>query len=144
MVELTEKQIQFYLKQYLPIIRKDFITLIINEDGALIAFGIIMPSLSKALQKANGSLLPFGFIHLFVNMRKNNIGELWLIGVRPDYQGKGINALLMEEANKAYIKNKIFTVESNPELEDNKQVQSLWNYYNALQHKRRRCYIKFL
>lgn len=144
MVELTEKQIQFYIKQYLPIIRKDFISLIINESGALIAFGIIMPSLSKALQKANGRLFPFGFLHLFVSMRKNNMGELWLIAVRPDYQGKGINALLMEEANKAYIKNKIFTVETNPELEDNKQIQSLWDYYDAFQHKRRRCYIKYL
>lgn len=144
MVELTEKQIQFYIKQYLPIIRKDFISLVINEDGALIGFGIIMPSLSKALQKANGHLFPIGFIHLFMDMRKNNMGELCLIGVHPDYQGKGINALLMEEANKAYIKNKIFTVESNPELEDNKQIQSLWNYYNASQHKRRRCYIKYL
>lgn len=144
MVELTERQIQFYIKQYLPIIRKDFITLIINESGALIAFGIIMPSLSKALQKAKGNLFPFGFIHLFMSMRKNNMGELWLIAVRPDYQGKGINALLMVEANKAYIKNKIFNVESNPELEGNKQIQSLWNYYNAHLHKQRRCYIKHL
>lgn len=144
MVKLTEKQIQFYIKQYLPIIRKDFISLVINEDEELIGFGIIMPSLSKALQKANGSLFPLGFLHLFMDMRKNNMGELCLIGVRPDYQGKGINALLMEEANKAYIRNKIFTIESNPELEDNKRVQSLWDYYHAIQHKRRRCYIKYL
>ena len=144
MVKLTEKQIQFYIKQYLPIIRKDFISLVINEDEELIGFGIIMPSLSKALQKAKGSLFPLGFLHLFMDMRKNNMGELCLIGVRPDYQGKGINALLMEEANKAYIRNKIFTIESNPELEDNKRVQSLWDYYHAIQHKRRRCYIKYL
>ena len=142
MVELTEKQIQFYIRQYLPIIRKDFITLVVNETGALIAFGITMPSLSKALQKANGSLFPFGFLHLFMDMRKNNMGELCLVGVRPDYQGKGINALLLEEVNKSYIQNKIKVVESNPELEDNRQVQSLWDYYEARQHKRRRCYIK--
>ncbi len=144
MVELTEKQIQYYIKQYLPLIRKDFISLVIDESGALIAFGISMPSLSKALQKANGSLFPFGFLHVFMDMRKNNAGELCLIGVRPDYQGKGISVLLMEEANKAYIKNKIHIVESNPELEDNKQVQSLWDYYESQQHKRRRCYIKQL
>ncbi|HPI81308.1 MAG TPA: GNAT family N-acetyltransferase, partial [Cyclobacteriaceae bacterium] len=130
------------IRQYLPIIRKDFITLVVNETGALIAFGITMPSLSKALQKANGSLFPFGFLHLFMDMRKNNMGELCLVGVRPDYQGKGINALLLEEVNKSYIQNKIKVVESNPELEDNRQVQSLWDYYEARQHKRRRCYIK--
>lgn len=144
MVELTERQIQYYIKRYLPLIRKDFIILVVNETGLLIAFGVIMPSLSKAMQKANGSLFPLGFLHLFMDMRKNNTGELCLIGVRPDYQGKGINVLLMEEANKAYIRNKIYTVESNPELEDNKQVQSLWEYYKAKQHKRRRCYIKYL
>lgn len=144
MVELTERQIQYYIKRYLPLIRKDFVSLVVNETGTLIAFGIIMPSLAKAMQKANGSLFPFGFLHLFMDMRKNNTGELCLIGVRPDYQGKGINVLLMEEATKAYIQNNIYTVESNPELEDNKQIQSLWNYYEAHQHKRRRCYIKYL
>lgn len=144
MVELTEKQIKYYIKRYLPIIRKDFISLLIAEDGSLIGFGIIMPSLAKALQKANGSLFPLGFLHIFMDIRKNDVGELCLIGIRPDYQGKGINALLMEAANKAYIQNKIYTVESNPELEDNKQVQSLWDYYEAHQHKRRRCYIKYL
>lgn len=144
MVELTEKQIQYYIKRYLPLIRKDFISLVINEDGTLIGFGIIMPSLAKALQKANGSLFPLGFLHIFMDLRKNDVGELFLIGIRPDYQGKGINALLMEAANKAYIQNKIYTVESNPELEDNKQIQSLWDYYEAHQHKRRRCYIKYL
>lgn len=144
MVELTERQIQYYIKRYLPLIRKDFISLVVNDDGALIGFGIIMPSLSKALQKANGSLFPLGFLHLFLDIRKNSVGELCLIAIRPDYQGKGINALLMEAANKAYIQNKIYTVESNPELEDNKQIQSLWDYYAAHQHKRRRCYIKYL
>lgn len=144
MVELTERQIQYYIKLYLPFIRKDFISLVVNEAGTLIAFGIIMPSLSKAMQKASGSLFPFGFLHLFMDMRKNNTGELCLVGVRPDYQGKGINVLLMEAANKAYIQNNIYTVESNPELEDNKQIQSLWDYYKVRQHKRRRCYIKYL
>ncbi|HNU59468.1 MAG TPA: GNAT family N-acetyltransferase [Aquaticitalea sp.] len=144
MVELTEKQIEYYIKRYLPLIRKDFISLVVMDDGTLIAFGIVMPSLSKAMQKANGSLFPFAFMHLFMDMRQNDTGELCLIAVRPDYQGKGINALLMEEANKVFIQNKIFTAESNPELEDNKQIQSLWDYYKAQQHKRRRCYLKYL
>ncbi|HEY5690177.1 MAG TPA: GNAT family N-acetyltransferase [Cyclobacteriaceae bacterium] len=144
MVALTKRQIQYYIKRYLPLIRKEYISLVVDQKGVLIAFGIAMPSLSKALQKAKGSLFPFGFIHVFMDMRNTTVGELCLIAVRPDYQGKGINALLMEEANKAYIRNKIFTVESNPELEDNKRIRSLWSYYKAEQHKRRRCYIKLL
>lgn len=144
MVPLTEKQIQYYTKRYLSFIRKDYVSLVVDSCGTLIAFGITMPSLSKALQKANGTLFPFGLFHILKALRKNNTAELCLVAIRPDYQGKGVNALVMEEMNKAFNRNNITMAESNPELEDNKQVQSLWSYYEAEQHKRRRCYIKYL
>ena len=144
MVPLTEKQIQYYTKRYLSLIRNDYVSLVVDQEGTLIAFGITLPSLSKALQKANGTLFPFGIFHLMRALRKNNMAELCLVAIRPDYQGKGVNALLMEEINKAFTRNGIVTAESNPELEDNKQVQSLWSYYEARQHKRRRCYLKYL
>jgi hypothetical protein len=120
------------------------VSLVVDSCGTLIAFGITMPSLSKALQKANGTLFPFGLFHILKALRKNNTAELCLVAIRPDYQGKGVNALVMEEMNKAFNRNNITIAESNPELEDNKQVQSLWSYYEAEQHKRRRCYIKYL
>lgn len=144
MVPITEKQIQYYTKRYLPFLKKDFISLVIDRHGKLIAFCLTMPMLSKALQKANGSLFPFGFYHILKAMRKNTTSELCLIAVHPDYQGKGVNALLLEEINRAYIRNKITMAESNPELEDNTRVQSMWSYYEAQCHKRRRCYIKYL
>jgi GNAT superfamily N-acetyltransferase len=103
-----------------------------------------MPSLSLALQKAKGRLLPFGFIHILKALKKNTVGDLYLVAVRKDLQGKGVNALLMHELTEAYIKHGIKYAESNPELADNKQVQSLWEYYEAKQHKRRRCFIKHL
>lgn len=144
MVPLSEKQIQYYTKRYLSLIRNDYVSLVVDQEGTLIAFGITLPSLSRALQKANGTLFPFGIFHLMRALRKNNMAELCLVAIRPDYQGKGVNALLMEEINKAFTRNGIVTAESNPELEDNKQVQSLWLYYEARQHKRRRCYLKYL
>lgn len=143
-VPLTEKQIQYYIKRYLSFIRSDYVALVVDPDGALIAFGITLPSLSQALQKAKGSLLPFGFFHILKAMRKNNMAELCLVAIRPDFQGKGVNAIVMEEINKAFSRNNITMAESNPEMEDNKQVQSLWTYYETKQHKRRRCYIKYL
>jgi len=143
-VPLTQKQIDYYTKQYFSFIHPDFVSLILDGDDKLAAFGITMPSLSLALQKANGGLLPFGFIHILKALKKNNLGDLYLVAVRKDLQGKGVNAILMCELTKAYIKHGIEYAESNPELEDNAQVQSLWEYYEVQQHKRRRCFIKYL
>ncbi|HEY9490083.1 MAG TPA: hypothetical protein VIQ51_17225, partial [Chryseosolibacter sp.] len=143
-VLLTEKQIHYYIKRYLSFIHKDFVSLVVDQQGTLIALAITMPSLSRALQKANGKLFPFGLFHLTKALRKNNMAELCLVAIRPDFQGKGVNALLIEEINKAYIRNNITLAEANPELESNKRVQSLWTYYETRQHKRRRCYLKYL
>ena len=118
--------------------------MVLNEEGRLIAFAVSMPSLSKALQKAKGSLFPFGFAYILKAMNKNSLGDLYLVGVDKAYQGKGINAILMHELTKTFLKNKIEYAESNPELELNKSVQSIWQYYDATQHKRRRCFIKHI
>ena len=141
-VELTDKQIHYYTKQYFSFIRKDFISLVTDRQGKLAAFGITMPSLSDALQKARGSLFPFGFVHMLRALKKNTVGDMYLVAVRPDLQGKGVNAVLMREITRAYIKNGIRYAESNPELETNLAVQAIWKYYQAVNHKRRRCFIK--
>ncbi len=141
-VELTDKQIKYYTSQYFSFIRPDFVTLVTDWDGKLAAFGITMPSLSLALQKAKGRLLPLGFLYLLAALKKNSVGDMYLIAVRPDSQGKGVNAILMKEITGAYIRNGIQFAESNPELESNLQVQAIWKYYEALNHKRRRCFIK--
>jgi GNAT superfamily N-acetyltransferase len=143
-VELTEKQIKYYTKQYFSFIRTDFVTLVKDKEGNLAAFGITMPSLSVALQKANGSLFPFGFVHILKALKKNSIGDMYLVAVRHDLQGKGVTAVLINEIAKSYIRNGIQYAESNPELETNQQVQSFWKYFDAKNHKRRRCFIKNL
>lgn len=143
-VPLTGKQIGYYTKQYFSFIRPDFISLITDKHGCLVAFGITMPSLSRALQKAKGRLFPFGFIHLLRAIKENTMGDLYLVAVAKPLQGKGVNAVLMYELTKTYIKNGIQYAESNPELETNTHVQSMWQYYDVQQHKRRRCFIKYL
>ena len=144
MVTMTEKQIEYNTRKYLSFIRPDFVSLVLDKNDELAAFGITMPSLSLALQKAKGSLYPVGFIHILKAFRKNNFADLCLVAVRKDLQGKGVNAILMSELTKSYIKNGIEFAESNPELEENTKVQSIWEYYDTVQHKRRRCYIKYL
>jgi len=143
-VPLTEKQIQYYTKQYFSFVRPDFLPLIVDKTGKLVAFAVTMPSLSVALQKAKGSLLPFGVFHLLKALKKNEYGDLYLVAVKKELQGKGVNAILMHELAKVYLKNGIKYAESNPELESNTAVQSIWQYFESVQHKRRRCYIKHL
>jgi GNAT superfamily N-acetyltransferase len=143
-VPLTARQINYYTKQYFSFIRPDFVSLIVDVDGKLAAFGITMPSLSRALQKSGGKLFPFGFYHLLKALRKNNIADLLLVAVRKDLQGKGINAMIMHETLKAYIRSGIKVAEASHQLEGNTKVQALWDYFDAHVHKRRRCYIKYL
>ena len=118
--------------------------MIADKNDKIVSVGISMPSLSAALQKSKGKLFPLGFIHLLNALKKNEGIDMLIVGIRKDFQNKGVNAILINEMGKSYIRNNIRWAESNPELEDNTKVQSLWQYFDAVQHKRRRCYIKFL
>lgn len=142
-VPLTDKQIKYYIKQYLGFVSPDYTKIIIDENKKLAGFVIGMPSLTKALQKSRGKLFPFGFIHLLRAMGKSNkYIDLYLGAIRPDLQGKGADALLMTEITKSSIINKVISAETNIELETNVLVQSHWKYFDARQHKRRRCFRK--
>jgi GNAT superfamily N-acetyltransferase len=143
-VPLTEKQINKYIKQYFSMIRPDFVSLILDEQNKIAAFGITMPSLSKAFQKAKGKLFPFGLFHIMKALKKNDRVDLYLVAVRPNLQGKGVNSLLFNNLFNAYKSNNITKAETNPELENNIKVQAQWKFFDRRQHKRRRCYIKQL
>ncbi len=143
-VPLTERQIEYYIKLYFGLISLEFVPLVVDENDRLVAFGITMPSLSRALQKCAGRLFPFGFIHLLRALQKGDRADLYLVAVRSEYQGKGINAILMDAMYYVFARRGIVKVESNPELETNQNVQGQWKYYEKRQHKRRRCFIKYL
>ena len=140
---LSQRQIDYYVKMYIPLLRLENVALIVDQEDNLIAVGIAMPSLSKALQKSRGRLFPFGFIHLLKALKGKNDGvDLLLVAVRPDYQSKGVNALLFSNLIPVFIRNGYKFAESNPELEENEKVQSQWQYFEREQHKRRRAYTK--
>lgn len=144
--KMTQGQIDQYIKMYLPLIDLRMVSIIEDEEGKLIAAGISMPSLSEALQKAKGKMLPFGWYHLLkaLFIKKPKILDLLLVGVKPEYQSKGVNALLFYDLIPVYQQLGFEYGESNPELEDNKKVQSQWSVFNPEQHKRRRAYRKML
>jgi len=143
-VPLNDRQVESYTQQYFSFIKPEYVPLVANEEGKMVAFGITMPSLTRAMQKANGSLLPFGFIHLLRALKKNDRADLYLVVVKPEYQGKGVNAVLINRINEVFIQKGIRKVESNPELETNHLVQGQWKHFEKRQHKRRRSYIKYL
>ena len=143
---LTEKQIAYYVKMYIPMLRMDMITIIVREaDDAVVGFGITLPNLSRALQKAKGHLFPFGFIPLLRALKsKPKVVDLYLMGVLPEYQGKGVNALLFNDLIPVYIKLGVEYAETNPELEVNNAVQAQWDYFKSEHHKTRRAFKKEL
>ncbi len=143
-VELSEKQIDMYVKQYFGFIVPEYVPVVLDSKNKVAAFGIAMPSLSKALQRSNGHLFPFGFIRILRALKNNRNVDLYLTAVRPDMQNKGVNAILIHESNKVFNKNNIEKVETNRELEENSKVQAQWKFFENRQHKRRRCYKKVL
>lgn len=141
---LTQKQIDYYINMYIPMLRFDLVTLIVREeDDAVVGFGISLPSLSRALQKARGHLFPFGWIHLLKALKtKPKVVDLYLTGVLPEYQNKGVNALLFNDLIPVYRSVGAVYAESNPELETNNAVQAQWDYFKREHHKTRRAFIK--
>ncbi len=144
--ELSQKQIDQYIKMFLPFLDLKLISLITEADGRLIGVGISMPSLSRALQKAKGKLFPFGWFHLLKALKweKPKDLDLMLVAIKPEYQNKGVNSILFYDLLPIYIEEGYEYVETNVELETNTKVQSQWIYFERRQHKRRRCFKKEL
>ena len=143
--ELTQRQIDQYIKMYLPILDLRMLTLITDAEDRLVAVGISMPSLAQALQKSRGRLLPFGWFYLLKALffkRRAKMLDLLLVAVKPEYQNKGVNALLFSDLIPVYQKLGFEYAESNPELEMNDKVQAQWDYFRTEQHKRRRAFVK--
>ena len=139
---MTERQIDQYVNMYVPVLDLRMVSIVENEQNEIVAVGISMASLSEALQKAKGRLFPFGWYYLLKALlwKRPKMLDLLLVGVRPDYQNKGVNALLFTDLIPVYQQLGFEYAESNPELELNEKVQNQWQYFKTEQHKRRRCY----
>ena len=146
--ELSQKQIDQYIKMYLGMLDLNFVTIIEDwtyDDHRMVGIGITMPSLARALQKCHrGRMLPFGWWHLLraIKFHKTKIVDLLLIGIQPEYRSKGANALLFADLIPLYQKYGIEWGETQVEMEDNAGVQGQWGALNPILHKRRNCYIK--
>lgn len=140
--ELSDKQIDMYVDRYFPLIDLRMIPVVENEAGELVGVAITMGSLSDALRKSQGKLLPWGWLHLLkaLKWKHEEKAELLLVAVHPDYQGLGVNALFFCHLTPVFQELHYTWAETGPQLEDNVKVMSQWKFLNPSVGKRRRCY----
>ncbi|PQJ23044.1 GTP cyclohydrolase [Tenacibaculum sp. SG-28] len=139
-VPISEAQITYFKEKYISFINPEYIKFVIDKNKKLIAFAIVMPSFSEALQKANGKLFPFGIWHLLKARKKAKDVTFYLIGVDPEYQNRGVTALIFKEFYKTFSAKGIENCIRTPELAENTAIQNIWKEFHPVVHKRRRTY----
>ena len=141
-VPISESQIDYFKRKYISFINPQYIKFVMDENNKLIAFAIVMPSFSKALQKAKGRLFPLGLLRLLKARKYAKDVTFYLIGVHPDYQNKGVTAIIFDQFTTTFAKKGIVNCIRTPELEENESIRKIWDDFNPVTHKRRRTYRK--
>ena len=141
---MSDRQIKRYSAKFAPLVNPDLAFFIMDEHEEMVAMGVAAPSIASALQKSRGRYLPTGWIDLLKAFHKNDTIDLLLIAVRPDYQQKSVNAMILYNAMLGCHKLGIKEAETGPMLETNQKVQAQWKDFEIEQHKRRRCFVKKL
>jgi GNAT superfamily N-acetyltransferase len=145
MVALTPAQVDKYVKEFLPLINERTAVILLNEQEEVVAFGVVGPSISLAQRKSGGKMFPLGWFHLLKALKgKNDTLDMFLIAVHPSLQGKGLNAVVLTRLLKFAVEDGFKYAETGPTLEDNTNMLSHWRYFDVVQHKRRRAFIKEL
>ncbi len=139
-VPISDTQIEYFKKKYISFINPEFIKFVIDKEGKLVAFGIMMPSFSQALQKAKGKLFPFGVFHLLKAKKNAKTVTSYLIGVDPEYQNKGVTSIIFSDFTNSFNDLGVETIIRTPELEENTAIRKLWKNFDPVTHKRRRTY----
>lgn len=141
---LSERQMNTFINKYLRLIDLNLIPVILNDRQEVVGVAITMGSLSMAMQKAGGRLLPMGWYHLLkaLKWKREDHAEMLLIAVRPDYQGLGVNAMFFNDLIPIYNNYGFKWAETGPQLEDNVRELSQWKPLHPQFVKRRRCYKK--
>ena len=141
-VPLNKQQRDFYLNMFSSLIKASYVPMLVDSEQKLVGFCFSFPSLAVLFQEFNGRLFPFNFLRVLKALSCHDRVELGLVGIHSDYHRKGLPAILMESSFRAFRNYGVCNVETNPELATNISVQSFWKHFNAVQHKRRRCYRK--
>ena len=143
-VAISDVQKEYFKKKYISFINPEYIKFVLDKNDNLVAFAIVMPSFSQALQKAKGKLFPFGFWHLLQARKHSKDVVFYLIGVHPEYQNKGVHAILFKEMHTTFTEKGIQNCIRTPELEENHAIHNLWKNFDPKIHCKRKTFIKML
>jgi len=143
-VAITAVQKEYFKKKYISFINPEYIKFIVDKENNMVAFSIVMPSFSEALQKANGKLFPFGFYHLLKAKKESKDVLFSLIGIDHEYQSRGVTAMIFNEYYKVFKEKNIQNCIRTPELEDNHAIHNMWKHFDPTTFRRRRTYRKEL
>jgi len=143
-VEITDIQKKYFKNKFISFINPEYIVFVVDKDDKMIGFAIVMPSFSKALQDMNGKLFPFGFSKLLKAKKHSKDVLFYLIGIHPDYQNKGVHAIIFNEYYNTFKEKGIETCYRTPELADNTAIQQIWKHFNPTIYKRRKTFKKNL
>lgn len=143
-VEVTDLQKKYFKKKFIGFVNPEYIKFVMDANNKLIGFAIVMPSFAKALKKTNGKLFPFGFLHLLKAKKNNKDAIFYLIGIHPEYQNKGVHALIFNEYYQTFKEKGIKTCYRTPELEDNEAIKKIWKHFDPVVYKRRKTFRKDL
>lgn len=140
----SDEEADAFISRYINMLDLRMLPMVEDSEGNLVSCCVTMPSISKAMQKAGGKLFPFGWYHLLraLKYKRDEVVELLLIAVHPDWQAMGINALLFVDLIPIFNEMGFRWAETGPMLEDNSKVLSQWKVFNHIEHKRRRCFSK--
>ena len=143
-VAITEVQKEYFKKKFISFVNPEYIKFVVDKDDKLIGFAIVMPAFSKALQKIKGKLFPFGFRHILHAKKHSKDVIFYLIGIHPDYQNKGVHAVIFNEYYNTFTEKGIQNCFRTPELEDNYAIHQIWKHFDPEVYKRRKTYRKNL
>ena len=143
-VPFSDKVKDALIEQFNLVLNDDFLVTVTNKTEDIVAFGLVLPSLSESVNKNKGKLLPFGIFRMLKQIKKPKSVDLALIAIEPSYQNKGVSAMIMSALIKGMIEKDIDYAETNLMLETNNRIQNQWDVFDYIQHKKRRSYIKKL
>ncbi len=143
-VAITDIQKEYFKKKFISFINPEYIKFVVDKDDALIGFAIVMPGYAKALQKTKGKLFPFGFTHILKAKKHSKDVMFYLIGIHPDYQNKGVHAVIFNEYYHTFKEKGIEMCYRTPELEDNLAIQKIWKHFDPEVYRKRKTYRRYL
>lgn len=141
---LSQREIDFVVENIMTIADHRLIKIIIHGED-VVGFLFAFHDISAAMQRAKGNLFPFGLIDILLELRRTNTVSVNGMGILPEYQGHGGNALLYYAMGETLLNFRQFVhVEMTQVAETTEQMRADLKNLNGVEYKNNRVYRKLL